>query len=99
MGDKQHPTPVRRRARRKARRDLDNNSQEKTATNAAFGIIFTVGGLVIYSAVNEKFKVPAEMWGLATAAAAFLFTVRRPRNNQDDSEEESEGEEESNDDL
>jgi hypothetical protein len=59
---------------------------ERRAVNAAFGILGTVGGLVIYSAVNEKFKIPAEMWGLATLAAAYLFGTSRKSSREDDEE-------------
>jgi uncharacterized membrane protein len=55
------------------------------------GILGFTGGLVIYSAVNEKFKVPAEVWGVATAAAAYYFsTAKRIVKGKDDEEEEGE---------
>ena len=73
---------------RVTRRSNSGATSERRAVNAAFGILGTVGGLVIYSAVNEKFKIPAEMWGLATLAAAYLFGTSRRSSREDDEPEE-----------
>jgi hypothetical protein len=50
---------------------------EKGRIRAALAILTVTGSLVIYSAVDPSFKVPAELWGLATGASLYLFSTGR----------------------
>jgi hypothetical protein len=57
---------------------------EKGRVNTAIAILSFSGGLIVYSAVNQRFQVPAEMWGVAVTAAAYLFTTARRGGDDDD---------------
>jgi len=50
---------------------------EKGRVNTALTIMGVTGALVVYSAFNEKFKVPPEAWTVATIASAYYFTTAR----------------------
>jgi len=61
---------------------------EKGRVNTALGILGFTGSLIVYSAINQKFKVPSEVWGIATAAAAYFFTTAQ-RDRRDRMSKES----------
>lgn len=50
---------------------------EKARLRTALSIIAFAGGAVVYSAVDKKFAVPSEIWGLATLAAGYLLSTAK----------------------
>jgi hypothetical protein len=66
---------------------------EKGKVRAALGILGFTGSLVVYSAINAKFKVPQEAWAVATVAAAYYFSTaskKRRNGDEDDADDRSE---------
>lgn len=65
---------------------------EKKRVNAALSILGFTGGLVVYSAVNSHFKVPQEVWAVATVAAAYYFSTATKKRNGDEGNGDGDGE-------
>lgn len=63
---------------------------EKARVNTALAILGLTGTAVLFSAVEQSFKVPPELWGLATAASVYLFsTARREIREQSKDEDDA----------
>ncbi len=59
---------------------------EKGRVNTAIGILGFTGGLVVYSAVDPSFRVPPELWAIATGASMYFFSTarRKEKDKYDD---------------